>query len=155
MNISISRDGMEIGEWTEEEIQTLLEDGKLLPTDYYWMQGMTEWQEIATSIKPPPPAPESESDGDEQARVGINRLTYIGIIAGWWIIAAFLCALIPDADGDLDLFAGKVLQSVKTGLDASKPIKFKVVARGDHIEVYLNDEASARIDVHDSSFSDG
>jgi alpha-L-rhamnosidase len=58
-------------------------------------------------------------------------------------------------NGDLDLFAGKVLKSVKTGLNTSKPIKFKVVAKGDHIEVYLNQESSPRIDVHDDTYSDG
>ena len=98
MNISVSRNGVEIGEWTEEEVQTLLDEGKLLPTDYYWMQGMTEWQEIATSIKSPPPA-KSVSDANEQPRIGINRLTYIGIIVGWWIVAAFLYAFTPNADG--------------------------------------------------------
>jgi alpha-L-rhamnosidase len=59
------------------------------------------------------------------------------------------------ANGDLELFAGKVLQSVKTGLDTSNPIRFKMVAKDDHIQVYLNDETTTRIDVHDSSFSDG
>jgi hypothetical protein len=58
-------------------------------------------------------------------------------------------------NGDLDLFAGHVLQSVKTGLDPSKQIKFKVVAVGDHIQVYLNDESAPRIDVHDDTSSDG
>jgi alpha-L-rhamnosidase len=59
------------------------------------------------------------------------------------------------ANGDLDLFAGKIIQSVKTGLDATRPVKFKIVAIGDHIEVYLNDEKSPRIDVHDDSYSEG
>jgi alpha-L-rhamnosidase len=59
------------------------------------------------------------------------------------------------ANGDLDLFAGKVLQAIPTGLDATKPVKFKVITQGDHIEVYLNDEAAPRLDVHDDTFSDG
>jgi alpha-L-rhamnosidase len=58
-------------------------------------------------------------------------------------------------NGDLDLFAGKVLQSVPTNLDTTRPTKFKIVTAGDHIEVYLNDESSPRIDVHDETFSDG
>ena len=96
MNISICRDGVEIGEWSEEEIQTLLDEGKLLPTDYYWTQGMTEWQQIATSIKPPPPAaPPSTNKSapsvikaedapqklfDSLMQKGIGRLFYICII---------------------------------------------------------------------------
>jgi alpha-L-rhamnosidase len=58
-------------------------------------------------------------------------------------------------NGDIELFAGKVLASVKAGLDASKPVKFKVVATGDRIQVYLNDGSSPRIDVRDDTSSDG
>jgi alpha-L-rhamnosidase len=59
------------------------------------------------------------------------------------------------ANGDLELYAGKILESIKTDVDSAKPLKLRVVAIGDHIQVYINDEASARIDVHDSSFSEG
>jgi hypothetical protein len=55
----------------------------------------------------------------------------------------------------MDLFAGRILQSVSTNLDTTRPVKFKIVTAGDHIEVYLNDESSPRIDVHDNTFSDG
>ena len=58
-------------------------------------------------------------------------------------------------NGDIELFAGKVLASVKAGLDASKPVKFKIVATGDQIQVYLDDGSSPRIDVHDDTSSDG
>jgi hypothetical protein len=59
------------------------------------------------------------------------------------------------ANGDLELYAGKILESIKTDVDSAKPLKLRVVAIGDHIQVYINDEVSARIDVHDSSFSEG
>lgn len=58
-------------------------------------------------------------------------------------------------NGTLEFFNGRMLQSAKTGLDTSKQIRFKVVAQGDHFQVYLNNEAKARIDVRDSAFSDG
>src|ERR1035441_6403628 len=54
MNISISRNGVEIGEWTEEEVHSLYKEGQLLPTDYYWRVGMTEWAELSKMIKPTP-----------------------------------------------------------------------------------------------------
>jgi hypothetical protein len=54
MNLSISRNGVEIGEWTEEEVRSLYTEGKLLPTDYYWKEGMTEWAELYKMIKPTP-----------------------------------------------------------------------------------------------------
>ena len=56
MNISICRDGVEIGEWTEADIRALYTDGQLLPTDLYWKEGMTEWVELRRMIKPPTPA---------------------------------------------------------------------------------------------------
>jgi hypothetical protein len=56
MNISISRDGTEIGEWTEEDVRALYAEGQLLPTDFYWKEGMSEWKELGTYIKPAPPA---------------------------------------------------------------------------------------------------
>jgi GYF domain 2 len=56
MNLSISRDGVEIGEWTEEQVRAFYKDGQLLPTDHYWREGMTEWAELSRMIKPPPPS---------------------------------------------------------------------------------------------------
>jgi len=55
MNLSISRDGQEIGTWTEEKVLTLYREGQLLPTDYYWREGLSEWRELATLVKPPIP----------------------------------------------------------------------------------------------------
>ena len=55
MNISISRDGIEIGEWTEEQVHSLYKEGELIATDHYWKEGMSEWKELGNFIKPPPP----------------------------------------------------------------------------------------------------
>jgi hypothetical protein len=57
VNISISRDGVEIGDWTEEEVRTFFNEGRLVGTDYYWREGMSEWCVLTTLIKPPPPFP--------------------------------------------------------------------------------------------------
>jgi hypothetical protein len=57
MNISISRDGAEIGEWTEAEIRTFHKEGRLIDTDLYWTEGMTEWLPLAALIRPPPAFP--------------------------------------------------------------------------------------------------
>jgi hypothetical protein len=59
------------------------------------------------------------------------------------------------ANGDLELFAGKILQSVKTGLDPTKPVRIKVISAADQIKVYLNNQSSPSIDVHDDTYSDG
>jgi uncharacterized RDD family membrane protein YckC len=57
MIISISRDGLEIGEWTEAQVRTFYKNGQLLPTDHYWKEGMTEWASLNTFVKPPLPPP--------------------------------------------------------------------------------------------------
>lgn len=57
MNISIIREGVEIGEWTEEEVRDFYREGRLLDTDFYWKEGMTEWTPLSGLIRPPPPFP--------------------------------------------------------------------------------------------------
>jgi len=57
MKISISRDGVEIGEWPENDVRTFYREGSLLGTDYYWREGMEEWKPLLDLVKPPPPRP--------------------------------------------------------------------------------------------------
>ena len=57
MQISIARDGHEIGAWTEQEIRRLYRDGQLLPTDHYWREGMSQWEPLTGLCATPPPAP--------------------------------------------------------------------------------------------------
>jgi alpha-L-rhamnosidase len=59
------------------------------------------------------------------------------------------------ANGDMDLYYENVLQSIKTGLDTSKFIRCKVVTVGGHLQVYLNDETSPRIDVQADNTGEG
>jgi hypothetical protein len=65
MNVSISRNGIEIGEWREDQVRSLYKDGQLLPTDYYWKEGMTEWAELRRMIKPPPPSAASNESATD------------------------------------------------------------------------------------------
>jgi hypothetical protein len=53
--ISISRDGIEAGEFTEEAVRRFYEDGIFRPTDQYWHEGMDGWAPLRTFIKPPTP----------------------------------------------------------------------------------------------------
>ncbi len=63
MNLSICRDGVEIGEWAEDQVRVLYAKGELLPTDYYWRVGMSEWAPLdslvqdESPLQPVPPAP--------------------------------------------------------------------------------------------------
>jgi uncharacterized protein DUF4339 len=81
MNISISRDSVEIGEWTEDEVRALYKDGHLVATDYYWKEGMSEWAELSKMIKPAPPVPKTLPVDNQPAphttsandkRIGLN-----------------------------------------------------------------------------------
>jgi hypothetical protein len=48
MNIQIARDGHNIGEYSEDLIPTLLKLGAIKQSDYYWCEGMAEWDLVAT-----------------------------------------------------------------------------------------------------------
>src|SRR5260221_4427294 len=63
MKVSVSRDGTELGEWSEEDVRTYFREGKLLPTDFYWKEGMSEWSTLDKFIKPPPPVSVKKSGG--------------------------------------------------------------------------------------------
>jgi hypothetical protein len=61
----ISRNGEQIGSWTEEEVRHYFQAGQLVATDHYWRPGMTEWDLLGGLLMPPiptaplspPPAP--------------------------------------------------------------------------------------------------
>lgn len=58
MSYQISRDGEEIGTFTEAEVLAGVEDGSILPSDHLWTSGMDEWVLVETLI---------EEDEDEEA----------------------------------------------------------------------------------------
>ncbi len=63
--MSISRAGVEIGEWSEEEVKSMYQNRVLLPSDLYWTPGMPEWLELSRFLKPPPPAPKTQVESFE------------------------------------------------------------------------------------------
>jgi len=50
----IYRDRVRLGEWSQDEVWTLKEQGLLYLTDYYWRQGMKEWAPLQALLKPLP-----------------------------------------------------------------------------------------------------
>ena len=102
MNISISRDGVEIGEWTEEDVRTFYHEGRLVGSDLYWTEGMSAWANLSELInrRAPPPFPESappppgiatmtviQDSGPWHQWVrehGVGRLAYIGLLILIW-----------------------------------------------------------------------
>ena len=67
MTIYVCRDGQDIGSWLEPEFRELILQGELLPTDYYYCQGMADWKLVSEyrltakttviKIAPPPSRP--------------------------------------------------------------------------------------------------
>jgi len=79
MTISVSRGGIEIGEWPKEEVVRRYKSGDLSAADFYWHEGMEDWEPLRSLIKPPQPnaptaipvaqgvqAEESLSESDEE-----------------------------------------------------------------------------------------
>ncbi len=46
--VYIARDGTEIGECRRGDLEQLIREGELLPTDHYWHEGMDEWRALET-----------------------------------------------------------------------------------------------------------
>jgi uncharacterized membrane protein YhaH (DUF805 family) len=55
MNVSISRDGAEVGVWPEDQIKFLYLSGKLQSTDYFRREGTSEWGPLLELINPVSP----------------------------------------------------------------------------------------------------
>ena len=79
MLISIARDGQEIGEWTDDQVRALSQDGQLLGTDYYWHEGMPAWLPLRSLLKPTPPA---EGAGGGSAPPGVPPVQVAPVIVG-------------------------------------------------------------------------
>ena len=63
MSYQISRDGKELGTFTEAEVLEGVEDGSILPTDHLWTDGMEDWVLVETLI---------EEDEDEEVTPGAS-----------------------------------------------------------------------------------
>jgi hypothetical protein len=46
------RDAARLGEWHEDEVRELYQRGLLDLSDYYWREGMKEWQTLRTLLRP-------------------------------------------------------------------------------------------------------
>jgi hypothetical protein len=76
MNIRISRDDVEIGEWLEEEIRTFYLQGRLVATDLYWKEGMPAWAPLNELINPPSLYPEGLMPVNKRRNVTASQIIY-------------------------------------------------------------------------------
>lgn len=74
MKYTVNRGSQEIGKFELADIQALMNAGVILPTDYFWFQGMSEWKPVSTLfaqqgsttpqvVTPPLPAARTENTG--------------------------------------------------------------------------------------------
>ena len=80
MEIYVSKDGAQEGPFSVEQIVSLIQSGKYLPTDLGWHEGIKDWVQLS-SLMPkeipkkttPPPPPLSMASSPAQAFVeGLN-----------------------------------------------------------------------------------
>lgn len=54
MKYTVNRGSVEIGQFELKDIQALMNAGVILPTDYFWFQGMSEWKPVSSLFAPAP-----------------------------------------------------------------------------------------------------
>jgi hypothetical protein len=62
MSIKINRDGVELGQWPENEIREFYAEGRLVDSDLFWREGMSTWEPLSRFVRPPPPFPKRITD---------------------------------------------------------------------------------------------
>jgi endonuclease/exonuclease/phosphatase family metal-dependent hydrolase len=56
----LSRDGEQFGPFSSEQVHEMLQSGQVLPSDFYWQEGMAEWGVVSDNWQPvstPAPSP--------------------------------------------------------------------------------------------------
>ena len=47
MTVHVSRDGQEIGQYSQPIFNDLIDSGRLDPADHFWVEGMDSWKPIS------------------------------------------------------------------------------------------------------------
>jgi hypothetical protein len=53
VKLFISRDGVQLGSWTDTEVRHYFQTGNLIATDHYWHEGMSQWDTLGVFIAQP------------------------------------------------------------------------------------------------------
>jgi hypothetical protein len=102
--IHISRAGVTVGTFSEDEVRERLRTGRLSHTDAGWREGMTAWQplsafpEFARDIATPP-SPATAQSGQTVRSTHISGFS--SVLAGWFIAFAVLNFLAAGLGGVL------------------------------------------------------
>ena len=100
MQVSLNRDGQQMGPYTVEQINEYLAQGSLLPTDYAWHEGLPDWVPItqisgvgsADALPPFSPAqtPAVAPEGNAKKK----KLLLIGGIVGGVALTILIAAML-------------------------------------------------------------
>ncbi|MCX7868435.1 MAG: YIP1 family protein [Terrimicrobiaceae bacterium] len=87
----ISRNNQQLGSFPEEEVARGLQDGRFLPTDLGWKEGMEQWQPLSTFHFGAPPVLPVPAGGhypglpaEPAARAGLPWEKPGGFFSRWW-----------------------------------------------------------------------
>ena len=86
MSYHISREGQQLGTFSEEEVLEGLDSGKILPTDELWTEGMDDWQPVSEVIEPDEDEPEEAAateplHAEEEASLAREPAPLLGLEA--------------------------------------------------------------------------
>ncbi len=92
MTYHVAKNGAQLGQLSEEDIQQRLQRGELAADDLCWAEGMTEWQPLGTRIaQAPSPAvvpPAFNPYAPPSANITVDRPGSLGGHPGFWIRVA-------------------------------------------------------------------
>jgi len=120
----LSRDGEQFGPFTPDQIQEMLLSGQILPSDFFWQEGMAEWGVVSDNWQPvstpapSPPKPSGTTRPQLSAKPDFNApskpsraegypITFISLIAVVALLAITAAYLVfqsfqPSLDEDLN-----------------------------------------------------
>ena len=106
MQVTLNRDGQQMGPYTVEQINEYLAQGSLLPTDYAWHEGLPDWvpvtqiSGVGSADAPPPFNPAQTPAVASEGNAKKKKLLLIGGIAGGVaLIAAIVFLVIGGSNG--------------------------------------------------------
>ena len=130
MQVTLNRDGQQMGPYTVEQINEYLAQGSLLPTDYAWHEGLPEWipvteiSGVGSAAAPPPfnpaQAPAVATGGNAKKK---KLLLIGGIVGGVALIAALALVLLKGSNKETD---AKVANSEKGIIKANTTSPLKI-----------------------------
>jgi hypothetical protein len=100
VQITINRDGQQMGPYTVEQINEYLAQGSLLPTDHAWHEGMPDWvpvtqiSGVGPAAAPPPFNPAQAPAVAPEGNAKKKKLLLIGGIAGGVALIAVLALVL-------------------------------------------------------------